>query len=145
MHGVLTSSFPLATNSVEKFLKAFLLFSDQALGASAKRVKEVVSDRSKRLGRAQERGHDVEAALELAIEAGLTCADKLRTRVRRINLFHEMRYQYGLLPFGGDDVHEYDEAVFEIWSAFENVNHDYYCTSGPLRPVYGFVIQEAEA
>jgi hypothetical protein len=55
-----------------------------------------------------------------------------------------MRYPYGDAPtrYGGNDIHEYDEAVFEMWVAFKDVNTDYYYASGPLSPVYSVMLSD---
>jgi hypothetical protein len=144
MPGLLSSAFGLATQSVEKYLKAYLLFQDKGLNGAAEAVRGAVSIKAKVLGRTQERGHDIESALALATDIGFPCSNALRVRIKRINSYYAMRYPYGEAPtsYGGRDLHDYDETVFELWAAFKDVNADYYYASGPHSPVYSLMFSD---
>lgn len=40
----------------------------------------------------------------------------------------------------GHDVGDVDQAVFEVWDAFEPINPDYYYTTGIMWPIYAYQI-----
>ena len=137
MFPLLTSAFGLATQGVEKYLKGYLLFKDKKLNGSPENVRLAVTRKAKEMGRNQERGHDVEAAVALAIDFGFSCPPALHERIRRVHQFFSMRYPYGgPSSYGGEDVHEFDAAVFGIWEAFKSIDANYYHEAGPLAPVY---------
>jgi len=131
----------MATQAVEKLLKSYLLFRDRSLGGSEDAVRKAVSDKARAGGRTSEPGHDVQAALALAEPLGLACSADLWTRVGRIDSYYELRYPGGgpqtLSSTEADDV---DEAVFELWDAFEAINPDYYYTGGIMTPIYAHLL-----
>jgi hypothetical protein len=132
------SSFEMATQTIEKLLKSYILFTDSTLGGVPDNVRKAVSDQAKMRGRRQERGHDVEAALDLAERHGMPCSVDLRPRVERINAYYAGRYPNGgkPLPLDTKEISDVDEAVFEIWDAFKSINADYYYVHGIMNPVY---------
>lgn len=138
----LCSACEVATQAVEKFLKAYLLFRDPSLAGSAEIVRKAVERTARGLGRKKERGHDVEAALDLSIIWQLPCSNDLRMRLNRINSYYDLRYpdSGGPTALGSSEIRDIDEAVFEIWDAFEAVNADYYHACGLMRPIYGHFI-----
>ena len=130
----------MATQALEKLLKSYLLFQDGTLGGSGDAVRRAVSARARAEGRSSEPGHDVQSALTLAEAFGFTCSPALRTRVVRIDSYYELRYPGGrprsLSAAEGEDV---DEAIFEVWDAFEAINADYYYTTGIMWPIYAYM------
>jgi DNA-binding NarL/FixJ family response regulator len=131
MKNGMSSSFEMATQAIEKLLKSYLLFTDLTLGGDAEKVRSSVSAKAKGLGRKHEPGHDVEAALDLAIENGMRITAGLRSRVVRINGYYAHRYPrngYGYPTAGLStaEISDVDKAVFEIWDAFKAINADYY-------------------
>ncbi len=139
----LTSAFGLATQAVEKYLKGYLLFQDEKLAGSPDNVRLAVTQKAKAMGRNQERGHDIEAAFALATEFGFSCSQALHERIQRLNQFFAMRYPYGgPTSYGGNDVHEFDAAVFDIWEAFKSIDANYYYEAGPFDPVYSLRFAE---
>ncbi|MDK9719427.1 MAG: hypothetical protein OEL57_16215 [Trichlorobacter sp.] len=139
----LWSSFEMATQSVEKLLKAYLLFKDPAINTADDAFK-AVRDKSKALGRNREAGHNVGAALKLAVDLGLSCSAQLSPRLNRINAYYERRYPNNGGPdtLSSSEHHDVDEAIFEIWDAFKNVNAEYYLTSGIMTPIYSAHVDE---
>lgn len=106
MFPLLTTAFGLATQAIEKYLKGYLLFRDKSLTCSPEKVRLAVAQKAKVMGRIQERGHDVEAAIALAADLGLPCSPALLVRLKRVNQFFAMRYPYGgPTSYGGEDVH----------------------------------------
>jgi hypothetical protein len=134
----LWSGFEMATQATEKLIKSYLLFADSSLKGSAEEVRKVVSKESKSLGRTYELGHDVEACLSLASKIGLSVSENLKKRIKRINDYYSLRYpdNKGLTLLGTNEVNDVDEAIFEIWDAFERFNEDYFYVSGVMIPVY---------
>jgi hypothetical protein len=134
----LWSSFEMATQATEKLLKGYLLFTDSALCGDADKVRWAVSHKAKELGRRQEFGHDIEACIALASAAGLQCSTDLRARLVRINSYYSQRYPDTdeLQLLSTKEVDDVDQAIFEIWDAFKNINRDYYYTCGLSMPVY---------
>ena len=137
----LWSGFEMATQAIEKLLKSYLLFQDGALGGCEDAVRRAVSAKARAGGRLSEFGHDVQSALALAEPVGLTCSPELRARVTRIDSYYELRYPGGgprsLASAEAEDV---DEAIFEVWDAFEAMNPDYYYTSGIMWPIYAYLM-----
>jgi hypothetical protein len=144
MLNTLWSSFEMATQATEKLLKAYLLFTDRTLFGSAKKVQTAVQTKARSLGRPQESGHNVEACLELAAAAGFVHSVDLKSRLIRINSYYGRRYPDGNGPpwLSAEEVHDLDEAVFEIWDAFQRVNSDYHCVSGLMSPIYAVFLEE---
>jgi hypothetical protein len=134
----LWSGFEMATQATEKLLKGYLLFTDRSLAGDAKKVRLEVKSKAKTLGRTQEMGHDVEACIFLASAAGLPCSTDLGARLTRINSYYSQRYPdtAELASLSTNEVDGVDEAIFEIWDAFKNINGDYYYTCGVSMPVY---------
>jgi hypothetical protein len=132
------SSFEMATQAIEKLLKSYVLFTDSTFSGDPEKVRKAVSAKAKGLGRAKEFGHDVEAALDLAKENGMPSSVDLRSRVVRINGYYANRYpdDGAPLPLDTTGIDDVDEAVFEIWDAFESINADYYYVHGVVNPVY---------
>ena len=58
----------------------------------------------------------------------------------RIDSYYERRYP-GLGPqsLASAEVEDLDEAIFEVWDAFEAINPDYYYTTGIMWPVYSYL------
>jgi hypothetical protein len=142
---LLLSGFELGTQAVEKLLKAFLLFSDPTFGKKEKNVLRAIRARARELGRTEQLAHDVVAALDLAEKSGFSSSPGIKDRMERINAYYLKRYPSGgalggLRSLSTADVHDLDEAVFEIWDAFKNLNAEYYYTSGILRDVYGMAL-----
>jgi hypothetical protein len=137
----LWSGFEMATQAIEKLLKSYLLFRDASLGGSEDAVRKAVSAKAKARGRTSELGHDVQSALALAEPLGLACSADLSARVARIDSYYELRYPGGgpqsLAAAEADDV---DEAIFEVWDAFEAINPDYFYTTGIMWPLYAFLM-----
>src|SRR5687767_11309493 len=144
MSDALWSSFEMATQAVEKLLKAYLLFTDSSLSGKAENVRKAIAARARLRGRTQELGHDVAAALELAKENGLPGSPDLEGRILRINAYYERRYPNGgwLGSLSTGEITDVDEAVFEIWDAFKDINADYHYACGILMPVYGNRLEE---
>jgi hypothetical protein len=143
MFPLLTSAFVLATQAVEKYLKGYLLFQDKKLNGSPENVRRAVTQKAKEMGRNQERGHDIEAAVALATDIGFPCSPVLNERIRRLNQFFAMRYPYGgPTSYGGMDVHEFDATVFGIWEGFKSIDANYYHEAGPFAPVYSLRFAE---
>ncbi len=136
-HG-LSSGFEMSTQGIEKLLKSYLLFRDPHLSGSAEKLYKALLSRSKRLGRRTEFGHDVEAALSMAADLGLACSDDLGRRLTRINSYYARRYPDcgGPSSLDSGEVDDVDEAVFEIWDSFHEINQDYYYVCGISTPVY---------
>jgi HEPN domain-containing protein len=134
----LWSGFEMATQATEKLIKSYLLFADLSLKGSAEEVRKAVSKESKSFGRTYELGHDVEACLSLASRAGLSVSKDLKDRIKRINEYYALRYpdNGGPTSLGTNEVNDVDEAIFEIWDAFEKFNEDYFYVSGIMIPVY---------
>jgi len=135
----LWSGFEIVTQATEKLLKSYLLFADVSLKGSADEVRKAVSKESKSLGRTYELGHDVEACLSLADRAGLSVSKDLEGRIKRINDYYALRYpdNGGPTSLATHEVNDVDEAIFEIWDAFEKFNEDYFYVCGIMSPVYG--------
>lgn len=143
MFPLLTSAFGLATQAVEKYLKGYLLFQDKKLNGSPENVRVAVTQKAKQMGRNQERGHDIEAAVALATDVGFPCSAALHERIQRLNQFFAMRYPYGgPTSYGGKDVHDFDAAVFGIWEGFKSIDPNYYYEAGPFAPVYSLRFAE---
>jgi hypothetical protein len=128
IRNALWSGFEMASQSAEKLLKSYLLFADKSLGGDAIKVRNAVALKSKSSRRAHPTGHDVEACLKLATDAGLACSADLQPRLARINEYHSWRY-----PDSGEpdtvstaEINEVDESVLEIWDAFRGINEDYF-------------------
>jgi hypothetical protein len=132
------SSFEMATQAIEKLLKSYVLFTNSTIGGDPEKVRKAVSAKAKVLGRVKEFGHDVEAALDLAIESGMPSTVYLRSRVARINGYYSNRYpdDGAPLPLDTAEISDVDEAVFEIWDAFKGLYADYYYVHGIVHPVY---------
>ena len=143
MLNALWSGFEMATQATEKLLKAYLLLTDKTFSGKAKKAQRAVSDKAKSMGRSQEWGHDVQACLELATGTGLQPSVDLRTRLARINSYYGRRYpdSGGPTSISAAEVHDVDEALFEIWDAFRAVNDDYYHVGGLMSPIYSFWLQ----
>src|SRR5262245_56486018 len=88
----LWSGYEMATQATEKLLKGYLLFTDSKLCGDVDEVRQAVSHKAKQLGRKQEFGHDIEACIALASDAGLQCSNDLRARLVRINSYYAERY-----------------------------------------------------
>jgi hypothetical protein len=134
----LWSGFEMATQATEKLIKSYLLFADLSLKSSAEEVRRAVSKESKSLGRTYEVGHDVEACLLLASRAGLPVSKDLKDRIKRINEYYALRYpdNGGPTSLSTNEINDVDEAIFEIWDAFEKINEDYFYICGIMTPVY---------
>lgn len=134
----LWSGFEMATQATEKLIKSYLLFANLSLKGSAEEVRKAVSKESKSFGRKYELGHDVEACLSLASKAGLSVSKDLEKRIERINDYYALRYpdNGGPTSLGTDEVNDVDEAIFEIWDAFEKFNEDYFYIGGIMMPIY---------
>jgi hypothetical protein len=140
----LWSGFEMATQATEKLLKSYVLFKDVGLGGSEENVLRAVSAISRMRGRKHELGHDVEAVLDLATASGLPCSAGLQVRLARINSYYALRYPGGAGPisFSTAEIQDIDEAVFELWDAFQSINVDYFYTSGLMMPVYGLLLSD---
>jgi len=128
----------MATQATEKLLKGYLLFTDRSLSGDAKKVRDAVARKAKELGRTQDLGHDVEACIDLASAAGLPGSTDLKARIEHINSYYSQRYPDAaqLQSLSTGEVDNLDEAIFEIWDAFESINDDYYYTCGVSMPIY---------
>ena len=139
----LWSSFEMATQSVEKLLKSYLLFTDSSLQGKADAVYRSVGKESKDLGRTTEAGHNIEACLSLAGKAGLPLSPVLENRIDRINAYYNNRYpnkdDNSLPTLSTSELNDFDAVIFEIWDAFESIDEDYFYTHGIMSHVYSKV------
>ena len=140
----LWSSFEMATQSVEKLLKSYLLFTDSSLQGKADAVYRSVGKESKDLGRTTEAGHNIEACLSLAEKAGLPLSTVLKNQIARINDYYNLRYpntnnDNSPLSLSTSELNDFDAAVFEIWDAFESIDEDYFYVHGIMLHVYSKV------
>jgi len=140
---VLWSGFEMATQACEKLLKAYILFRDNSISGNAEEVRKAVSRRSKASGRRTELGHDVEACLSLATDAGFPRSAEIESRLARINSYYSLRYPDSGGPSGKStrEILDVDEVIFEAWEAFRNINEDYYFTCGIMEPVYSLSVR----
>lgn len=139
-HG-LVSSFEVSTTSIEKLVKSYLLFRDPSFCGSPEKLYRALTSRSRLSGRSREHGHDVDIAIRMAADLGLTSSEDLRRRLSRINSYYARRYpdNGGPTSLSSTELQDIDEAVFEIWDFFEQINADYYYVCGISMPVYAFV------
>lgn len=140
----LWSSFEMATQATEKLFKSYLLFHDAALGGDAKKAMKAVADQAKARGRTFERGHDVEACLDLAKNLGFTPDGTFETRLKRVNELYEGRYpdSGGPTSLSTKEMEDVDAVIFRLWDDFQNLNADFYLTGGIMRPVYGHFLHQ---
>jgi len=134
----LWSSFEMATQSVEKLLKSYLLFTDSSLQGKGREVYHAVSKKSRLLGRNTEAGHNIEACLFLAGKAGLPLNTVLENQITRINAYYNNRYPNEDSPslLSTSELNSFDAAIFEIWDAFESIDEDYFYVHGIMTHVY---------
>lgn len=140
------SAFEMSSQAVEKLLKSYLLFKDCCFGGSAEKLRRALIARSKALGHSKGTGHDVEAALDMAAALGLACPTDLRPRLQRINAYYAARYPDGYGPGAvySAELEDIDEAVFEIWDSFRQINADYYYVCGISMPVYALLANRSD-
>jgi hypothetical protein len=139
IQNALWSGFEMATQATEKLLKSYLLFADPSFSGKVEEVRKAVSKESRNLGRTQELGHDVEACLQLAANAGFLASEDLGMRIKRINSYYSLRYpdnDESPKSLGTDEINDIDEAIFEIWDVFKAFNEDYFYTCGIMMPIY---------
>ncbi|GBO53932.1 hypothetical protein APA_1880 [Pseudanabaena sp. lw0831] len=140
----LWSSFEMATQSVEKLLKSYLLFTDSSLQGKAHAVYRAVGKESKDLGRTTEAGHNIEACLSLAEKAGLPLSTVLENQIARINAYYNNRYPNDDSPslLSTSELDSFDAAIFEIWDAFESIDEDYFYVHGIMAHVYSKLLRD---